>query len=301
MVILAGDGVDLLHVIFHDVGQTVIEPVVGLPELEVDVRVLDGVPQGGMIGVQGGFPEAADSPPVQHLAEFLVGDGTDLLDLMGGPEAVEEVDEGDAALDGRQMGHACQVHDLLHAAGGQHSKARLAAVHHVAVVTEDGHGVGAHGTGGHMEHSGLTGSADAVHHRDHQHQALGGGEGGSQRTGLQRSVDCADGTGLGLHLHQVHWLGEQIFPPVGGPLIRFLRHRRGGSDGVNGGDLRKRVGHIRRGFVSVRNHDRFFSHCSLTPFFIGLFMQSSADISKQIVIISERIVNAYVIIQLTKK
>ena len=103
VVILAGDGVDLLHIVFHDVRQTIIEAVVGLPELEVDVRVLDGVPQGGMIGVQRGFPEAADSAPVQHLAEFLIGDSPDLLNLMGGTESVKEVDERNLAFDCCQM------------------------------------------------------------------------------------------------------------------------------------------------------------------------------------------------------
>ena len=260
MVILASDGVDLLHVIFHNLRQAVVEAVVGLPELEVHIRVLDGVAQRGMIRIQCGLPELADGGPVHHLAELLIGDGPNLLDLMGGPEAVEEVDEGDAALDGRQMGHAGQVHDLLDAAGGQHGEARLAAVHHVAVVAEDGHGVSAHGTGGHVEDGGLAGAADAVHHRDHQHQALGGGEGGGQGAGLQGAVDRADSAGLGLHLHQGDRLGEEVLSAVGGPLIRLLRHGRGGGDGVNGGYLGKGVGHIRGGFVSVRYHDRSFTH-----------------------------------------
>ena len=266
VVIFAGDGVDLLHVIFHDIRQPVIEAVVRLPELEVDIRILDGVPQGRMIGIQSGFPEAADSAPVQHFAEFFVGDGTDLLDLVRGAEAVKEVDKGDTAFDGRQVGDACQVHDLLHAAGGQHGKAGLAAVHHVTVVTENGHGVGAHGTGSHMEHCRLAGAADAVHCGDHQHQALGGGKGGGQRASLQRSVDRADGARLRLHLHQGDRLGKQVFPPVGGPLVRFLRHRRGGGDGIDGGYLREGVGHICRGFVSVRYHDRSFTHLYIDPF-----------------------------------
>ena len=196
VVILTGDGVDLLHIVLHDGGQLVVEAVVGLPELEVDVGILDGVAQGGVVGVQGGFPEAAHRLPVQHLAELLIGDGPDLLDLVGGAETVEEVEERHPAFDGGQMGHTGQVHDLLHAAGGEHGKAGLAAVHHVGVISEDGHGVGAHGAGSHVDNGGLAGTTDAVHDGDHEHQALGGRKGRGQGARLQGPVDRADGTGL---------------------------------------------------------------------------------------------------------
>ncbi len=61
---------------------------------------------------------------------------------MGGAEAVEEVQEGNAALNGGQMGHGAQVHDLLRVGGAQHGKAGLAAGHNVGVVAEDGQRVG---------------------------------------------------------------------------------------------------------------------------------------------------------------
>ena len=67
-----------------------------------------------------------DTPPrsvcvhglhVAHLLQVLVVPHGHLLDLVGGPEAVEEVDEGNAALDGGQMGHGGQVHNLLGGSG----------------------------------------------------------------------------------------------------------------------------------------------------------------------------------------
>ena len=150
VVVLAGDGVDFCHVVLDHIRQFIIETVVGFTELEVDIRVLNRISQGGMVGIQRRFTETADGTPVQNLAELAVGNCTDLLDLVGGAETVKEMDEGNAALDGSQMGHAGQIHDLLHAAGGQHGKTGLAAVHHVAVVAENGHGVGTHGTGCHV-------------------------------------------------------------------------------------------------------------------------------------------------------
>ena len=83
--------------------------------LEEGVRVLDGVADRGMLAVQGPGLEAADGVPVHQAAHVVVVQHLDLLDLMGGSEALEEVLEGDAALDGGEMGHGAQVHALLHA------------------------------------------------------------------------------------------------------------------------------------------------------------------------------------------
>ena len=260
MIILSCDVVDLRHVVLHDLGQLVIEAVVGLPELEVDVGILNRVAQRGMIGIQGGFPERAHRAPVQDFPKRSVWDGPDFLDLVGGAESVEEMQEGNAALDRRQMGHAGQIHDLLHTAGGQHGKAGLAAVHHVAVVAEDGHGVCAHRAGGHMNDRRLPGAADAVHDRDHQHQALRGGKGGGQGAGLQRAVNGTDGSCLRLHLHQIDRLGKQIFAPVSRPLIGLFRHRRGGCNRINGCNFRKGIRHIRRRLVAVCYHKVLFAH-----------------------------------------
>ena len=56
-------------------------------------------------------------------------------------------------------------------------QAGVAAAHDVAVVAEDAQGVGADGARRDMQHAGQTLARDAVEHRDHQHQALAGGEG----------------------------------------------------------------------------------------------------------------------------
>ena len=137
------------------------------------------------------------------------------------------------------MGHGGQVCGLLDAAAGEHGKARLAAVHHVAVVAEDGEGVGAHGAGRHMQHAGQTLAGDAVLGGDHQHQALGGGEAGGQSTGLQCAVTCAAG------------LAEDVLSSVGGPFVGFLRHGGRRGDGIDARYLGKGIGNIGGGFVAV--------------------------------------------------
>ena len=170
---------------------------------------------------------------------------------MAGAETVKEMQERDAGLDSAQVGHSRQIGGLLDAAAGEHGKARLAAVHHVGMIAEDGKRMGSHGTGCHMQHTGQTLTRDTVHRRDHQHQALRRGKAGGQRTGLQGAVAGTAGAGLGLHFHQTDRLAENVLAALGRPLIRMLRHRAGRRNGIDGSYFRKGICHICRRFVSV--------------------------------------------------
>ena len=82
---------------------------------------------GGVLGVERVLAEGAHRVHVAHLGQVVVVPHGDLLHLVGGAEAVEEVDERHAALDGGEVRHGGQVHDLLHVRLGQHGEARLAA------------------------------------------------------------------------------------------------------------------------------------------------------------------------------
>ena len=178
---------------------------------------------------------------------------------MGGAEAVEEVDEGDAALDGSQVGHGAQVHDLLHIGFGQHGKAGLAAGHHVRVVAEDVQALGGHGTGRHVEDTRQQLAGDLVHVGDHQQQALGCGVGGGQSARRQRAVDSAGGTGLRLHFDDLDGGAEDVFLALGRPLVHIVGHGAGRRDGVDTGYLGKRVADIGRRVVAVHGLE-FSSH-----------------------------------------
>ena len=202
---------------------------------------------------------------VHHLGQILVVPDGDLLDLVGGAEAVKEVDEGDAALDGGQVGHRSQVHDLLHVALGQHGKAGLAAGHHVGVVAEDVQRLGGHGTGGHVEDTGQQLAGDLVHVGDHQQQALGGGVGGGQSARGQRAVDGTGGAGLRLHLDDLHGGAEDVLLALGRPLVHIVGHGAGRGDGVDAGYLGKGVADICRSIVAVHG---FELSCHRVPYFL---------------------------------
>ena len=164
------------------------------------------------------------------------------------------------------MGYTGQIHNFLYAAGGEHGKAGLAAIHYIAVVTKNGHSMSANGAGGHVDNSGLASATDTVHDRDHQHQSLRGGKRGGKRARLQRAVDRTNSARLRLHLHKIDRLSKQILASVGGPLICFFRHRRGRGDGINCRHFRKRISHIGSRFVAVHNHKFLFAHISTLLF-----------------------------------
>ena len=243
--------VDLAHVLLHHGGQSVVVLVAGLAVLEEDVAVLVGAAGGGVLGVQGVLAELLNGLHVAHVLQVGVIPHGHLLDLMGGAEAVEEVDEGHLAADGGQVGHRREVHDLLDIALGQHGEAGLAAGHDVGVVAEDVQGVGGHGAGGDMEHGGQLLRRDLVHVGDHQQQALGGGVGAGEGARAQRAVDRAGGAGLGLHLHHLHLGAEDVLQAVGGPLVDQVGHGAGRSDRVDRSNFGKRIGDMRRRVVAV--------------------------------------------------
>ena len=246
--------IDLAHILLHHAGQSVVIGVAGLAVLEEDVAVLVRAPHVGPLGVQRVLAEGVHGVHGVHVAHFLqvvVIPHGDLLNLVGGAEAVEEVHEGNPALDGGQMGHGTQVHDLLDVALAEHGEARLAAGHHVGVVAEDVQRVAGHGTGGHVEHAGQQLAGDLVHVGDHQQQALRGGVGGGHRAGGQGAVDGAGSAGLGLHLADLHGGAEDVFLTGGCPLVDQVCHGRRRGDGVNARHLGKRVADICRRVVAV--------------------------------------------------
>ncbi len=66
-----------------------------------------------MLGVEGAVSECLSGFLVQHILKVLVVPGVDLLYLVGGTEAVEEVEYGNSSLDSGEVSYRAEIHDLL--------------------------------------------------------------------------------------------------------------------------------------------------------------------------------------------
>ncbi len=181
--------------------------------LEEDVAVLVAAAGVRVLRVERVVTESLDGVHVAHLLQILVVPHGDLLDLVGGTEAVEEVKERGRYPRWRQGEPQGQVHDLLDVALGQHGKAGLTTGHNVGVIAEDVQGVGSDGTRGNVEDARQLLARDLVHVRDHQQQTLRSGVGGGQSTGAQRTVNGTGCAGLGLHLDDLDRGAEDVLRP----------------------------------------------------------------------------------------
>ena len=265
MILAAGQFLDLGHIGLDDLGNRVIVGVGDFTLLEVDVRILRGSPHHRVIRVQGPAAESVQGILVDQAGQFVVFDDLDLLGLMRGPEAVEEVHERNPALDRRQMGYRGQVHDLLDAAFREHGETGLARRHDVLMVAEDAQRVGRHRAGADVKHARQQFAGDFIHVGNHKQQTLGSGEGRRQGAGLQGTVHRAGGAAFRLHLRDPHGLPEDVLPALGAPLVHMLGHGGGRRNRENRRDIGEPVGNVGRRVVPV--HGFHFSH-AVNPSFV---------------------------------
>ena len=257
--------VNLIHVVHDNLGNSVVVLVAGFASLEEDVAVLSLTAEHRMLGVQGAAAERIHSIPIQHLSQIVIVPHLDLLDLMRGAETIEEVEERYPALDCGQMGHGAQVHDFLRAVGAQHCIASLTAGIHVGVIAKDVQSMGGQGTSGHMDDAGQQLTGHLVHIGDHQQQALRSGVSGGESTSCQRAVHSTSGASLGLHLGDPDFSAEQVLAACSGILVGLIRHYRRGRDGIDGGNVGKRIRHMRGGAVTIHGF-HFSCHEVFPPF-----------------------------------
>ena len=232
-VISAELGIDLAHVLLDDGRQLVIGLVAGLAVLEEDIAVLVGAAGVRVLGVQGVVTEGLDGVHVEHVLEVVEVPHGDLLDLVRGAEAVEEVQERHAALDGSEVGDRRKVHDLLDVALGEHGEASLAASHDVGVIAEDVECVGGDAAGGDVEHARQALASDLVHVRDHEQQALGRRVGRREGASAKGAMNGTGGTSLRLHLDDVDRGTKDVLDALGGPLVDVVGHRAGRRNRVD--------------------------------------------------------------------
>ena len=195
--------------------------------------------------------ESLDGVHVAHLGQILVVPHGDLLDLVAGAEAVEEVDEGDLALQRGQMRHGGQIHDFLRVGFAEHGEAGLTTGHDVGVIAKNVQGVGSDATRGDVEDARELLARDLVHVRDHQEQTLRSRVGGGQSTGAEGAVHCAGSTGFGLHLDDLDRGAEDVLATLGRPLVDMVGHRAGRRNGIDSRYLGVRIRNICGRLVAV--------------------------------------------------
>jgi len=252
----AGELAELLELALDDGGNGGVELVRALAGGEVDVGVLAGAADLRVLGREASGAVGAHELVGDHLLHDVVGDLLDLGHLVGGAEAVEEVEEGHAGLEGRGMGDEGEVHDLLDVVGGEHGPAGLAAGHDVLVVAVDGQSMSRDGAGGDVEDGRDLLARDLVHVRDHEEEALRRGEGRREGSRSEGAVHGASGAGLGLEFDDLGNGAPDVLAALGGELVGDLAHRGGGRDRVDRDDLAHGVGHVGGGGVAV-DHGHF--------------------------------------------
>jgi len=207
--------------------------------------------------------ELSHSLHVGHFLQIFVIPDSDLLDLVGSTETVEEVDEGNAALNGSQVCNSTQIHNFLDIGLAEHCKAGLTAGVDVGVVTEDVQRLSSNSTCGDMEHAGQQLAGDLVHIGDHQQQTLGSSVGGSQSTSGQRAVNSTCSTCFRLHLNDLDTVAKDVLPAGSRPLINVVSHGAGRSDGINASYFGKRIADV--GGSSIAVHSLEFSSQNEIP------------------------------------
>ncbi|MPM90107.1 hypothetical protein SDC9_137224 [bioreactor metagenome] len=239
------------------VGHVGVVAVASFHRLEEYVGVLRGAADEGRVGREAVVSVFAHEVVVYAGAHGVVGDFFYFHFFVAGAEAVEEVEDGNFAFEGRHLRDERVVHGFLYCRRGEHGPAGVAHGHDVGVVSEDGERVGGHASGCYVHDCAGEFARYFVHVGDHEQESLGGGEGGAQCSRLQRSVVGSRGPRLALHFfHQRH-----CAPDVGArfrrPLIRPFAHRRRRRDRVDRDHFVYRVRHVRRRFVAIQRYHLF--------------------------------------------
>eukprot|EP00906_Rhabdomonas_costata_P005593 RCo008352 len=242
---------DLVHRLLNDLHHVGVERVGALLVLEEHVGALVRPTQGGVHRVQGAGAVQLHGLVGHQLADFLVGEQQDLVHFVRGTESIHEVNEGQAAPQGGDVGDQGKVVGLLHAERAEHRRPSLSDGHDILVASKDGKRLTRNLAGGDVDHTGKQLPSDFVDVGNHQQQPLGGRVGGAHRTHGQGTVHRTGGAGLGLHLADVHDLPEAVLLSLGHPNVGELSQDGAGSDGVDKDGIGQAIRHVGRGIGAI--------------------------------------------------
>ena len=259
--------VNLAHVLLYNCGKSVIVGVARLSVLEEDIAVLCRAAKYGVLGVERSVAERLNCVHINHFLKILVIPSGNLLNLVRGSEAVEEVEEGYSGLDGSEVSYCTEVHDFLCVGLCEHSKAGLTASIYVGVITEDVKSVGSNTSCGYVNNARKKLTGDLVHVGDHKKKTLRCGVGCGKSTCSERTVNCTCSARLRLHLNNLNILTENVLCRlaedvlVGSrPCVCYLSHRAGRCDGVDSSNLCERVRYVSSSGVTIHRNFLSFYH-----------------------------------------
>ena len=248
----AGEGGEGVHRLLHQLRGGGVEAVHRFPRLERHILVLAGAPDHRLIGAEAAAPMGLQQRLRDQGPQVVIGDQLDRLDFVGGAEAIEEMQKGQARAQRGQAGDGGKIAGLLHRSRAEQGAAAAAGSHHIAVVAEDRQRARGEGAGGHMDHRGGEFTGDLVEVGDHQQQPLRRREGGGQRPRLQGTVHHTRHTGFALHLHHGRHRAPEVGPSGRRPAVGPFAHRRGGGDRVDRHHLVEPVGDPGHRLVAIQ-------------------------------------------------
>ena len=254
----AGDSADLVHVALNDVRKCIVIGVCGFAVLEVDIRIFCCAADDRVIRVQSSCSEISQCFLIDERSQFIIIQDFNLLDFMACTETIEEVDERNAAFDGSQMSDAGKIHDFLCVSFSQHSAAGSSCTHDILMIAKNGQSMVGQCTGSDMENARKKFASYFIHVWKHEEHALRCCIGSSQRTALQRAVECAGCAAFGLHFNNMYGVAENVFLSVCGPFVYHFSHRRRRGNWINSSYFCEGVGNIRSSCIAI--HCFYFSH-----------------------------------------
>ncbi|CAB4853452.1 unannotated protein [freshwater metagenome] len=222
-----------------------------LAGLEEDVGVLRAATQHRPIRIEAALAMRPDERFVDQLAQLLGRRQHDGVQFVAGAEPVEEVEERHTG------GQSGRVRDCRHVGGfgdvvrTQHREPGAPRSHHVAVVAEDAEGMRGHRASGDVNHRGGQFAGDLEHLRQHQQQALAGGERGGQRPTKHGTVQRGRSASLTLHLDHLGDDAPQVRVALRAPFIGMLAHWRSGSDRVDRNHLGEQMRNSRDRLIGI--------------------------------------------------
>jgi hypothetical protein len=233
----AGALAEGVHRRLDGVGNRPVERRARLSRLEEDVWVLGGSPQRRPVRRQAAVAQGPHGVLIDQGVEVRVVEEVDPVDLVARPEAVEEVKERHAGGERRGMRYERQVLGLLDRRRREHGPSRRAHGHDVGVVAEDRQRMRGDGPCRHVDHGRRQFAGDLEHVRQHQEQALRGGECRGERAAHHGAVQHPRGARLALHLDDLGDDAPEVLSPGRAPGVGQLAHRRRGRDRVDRDDL----------------------------------------------------------------